>query len=127
VKTFWKELIFLGLLQFFNDIIIRLFQPFFLGLLLNYFAPNSDITKREAYLYAIAVVALNFLASISINQFMFRSLSIGMKIRVAASSLIYRKSLRVASKALKQTSVGNIVNLLTHAVFSFIAYGWHHY
>lgn len=119
MKTFWKELIFLGLLQFFNDIIIRLFQPFFLGLLLNYFAPNSDITKREAYLYAIAVVALNFLASISINQFMFRSLSIGMKIRVAASSLIYRKSLRISSKALKQTSVGNIVNLLFNDMSRF--------
>lgn len=112
-KTFWREYAILGVINFGNDIIVRLTQPIFLGLLLSYFTPGSAVTKNEALFSAAAIVIMNSLNSISTNQFIFQAFSNGMKVRLATCSLIYRKSLRLSSTALGHTSVGKVVNLVS--------------
>lgn len=91
----------------------------FLGLLLSYFTPDSKVTKEEAFFHATAVIVLNSIASITTNQFIFRAFNNGMKVRVATCSLIYRKSLRLSSTALGNTSVGKVVNLISNDVSRF--------
>lgn len=50
--------------------------------------------------------------------------------RIACSSAIYRKSLRMSKRAATQTSAGNVVNLLSNDVsrldygFIFVHYIW---
>lgn len=118
-KTFWREYVLLGFIQFFNDIVIRLTQPIFLGLLLDYFRPGSETTRESAILYATGLVSLSALSAVSINQFMFGSFSNGMKVRLATCSLIYRKSLKLSTTAMGNTSVGKVVNLLSNDVSRF--------
>lgn len=105
--------------QFLNDIVIRLTQPVFLGLLLSYFTPMSKVTKDEAIFYASMIIIMNSISSISVNQFIFRAFINGMKVRVATCSLIYRKSLRLSSTALGNMSIGKVVNLLSNDVSRF--------
>ncbi|KAL7034207.1 hypothetical protein ACKWTF_007899 [Chironomus riparius] len=118
-KTFWREYLVLGVYEFINDIVVRLSLPLFLGRLLDYFSPSSNLSKESAFFNAGMLIALNALGAITINQFLITSFSNGMKVRLATCSLIYRKSLRLSSTALGNTSVGKVVNLLSNDVSRF--------
>jgi len=72
----------------------RLSQPLFLGRLVRYFSEsNSDnaITLEEAYIYAAGVILCSGLTVFAIHPYMMGIVHVGMKIRVACCSLIYRK------------------------------------
>ena len=56
VKSFRWEYTILGLFHAVNDLVIRLTQPLLLGKLLEYFKPESDMPKNDAYLYAAGIV-----------------------------------------------------------------------
>ncbi|CAO1406085.1 unnamed protein product [Diamesa tonsa] len=117
--TFWPEYTFLGIMAVINDIGIRLSAPIFLGWLLDYFRPDTEMTRENAFFAAGALVMLNAISAVTINQFLIGSFANGMKVRVAVCSLIYRKSLRLSSTALGDTAPGKIVNLLSNDVSRF--------
>ncbi|KAG4077286.1 hypothetical protein HA402_009915 [Bradysia odoriphaga] len=119
VATFWREYLLLGCICIFNDIFIRLAQPFLLGRLLLYFRPNSTMPHEEAVYYAVGIVGLNALSAIVINQFFIGGFHNGMKVRVAVCSIIYRKALRLSQTALGETALGKVVNLLSNDVGRF--------
>ena len=118
-RTFWRDYAMIGFIQFFNDIVIRLTQPILLGWLLSYFTPTSTTTRNQAFWYAGGLVALNALCAVTINQYIIGSFATGMKVRLATCSVIYRKSLKLSSTALGNTSVGKVVNLLSNDVSRF--------
>ncbi|XP_052900938.1 ATP-binding cassette sub-family C member 4-like [Anopheles moucheti] len=118
-KTFWREYGVLGFITIINDIVIRLAQPIFLGWLLLYFRKDSEVTRESAFLYAGAIVLLNALSVITINQYVLGSFQNGMKVRIAVCSVIYRKALRLSRTALGDTAPGKVVNLLSNDVNRF--------
>ena len=70
----------------------RLFQPIFLGLLIQYFSPEQDtISKEDAYLYATALVLCMLLHIIMLHPFIIETYKISLKLNIACSSMIYRK------------------------------------
>jgi len=109
----------LGILQVVNDLGIRLFQPILLGWLLGYFNPGSTTTKEEAYLFASGLFLLVLLSMLMFNHFTVGAFHIGMRVRTACCSLIYRKSLRLSRTALGETAAGKVVNLLSNDVSRF--------
>uniref|UniRef100_A0A182P629 Uncharacterized protein n=1 Tax=Anopheles epiroticus TaxID=199890 RepID=A0A182P629_9DIPT len=118
-KTFWREYGLLGFITIMNDIVIRLAQPIFLGWLLLYFRKDSQVSRESAFMYAGAIVLLNALSVITINQYVLGSFQNGMKVRIAVCSLIYRKALRLSRTALGDTAPGKVVNLLSNDVNRF--------
>ncbi|EAL40499.2 AGAP012467-PA [Anopheles gambiae str. PEST] len=118
-KTFWREYGVLGFITIINDIVIRLAQPIFLGWLLMYFRKDTEVTRESAFLYAGAIVLLNALSVITINQYVLGSFQNGMKVRIAVCSVIYRKALRLSRTALGDTAPGKVVNLLSNDVNRF--------
>lgn len=90
-NTYWIEYLRLGILTLFGDVIIRISQPYILGLLLNYYNPKSTTTKEQALEYAGLIVVLNTISSFIRNQFNMNSMHAGMRARASVSSLIYRK------------------------------------
>lgn len=119
VMTFWPEYLFLGILLAFMDLGLRLIQPLMLGKLLDYFKPATLTTKEEALWYAGAVVAVNAIGALMINQYIIGAFHYGMKVRAACCSVVYRKSLKLSRSALGETASGKVVNLLSNDVSRF--------
>ena len=117
--TFPWEYTNLGIFHVVNDLGIRLFQPILLGWLLGYFKPGSTTTKEEAYLFAGGLFLLTMLTMLMFNHFTVGAFHIGMRVRAACCSLIYRKSLRLSRTALGETAAGKVVNLLSNDVSRF--------
>lgn len=113
---------------FFNHLIFfyfffsycRLLQPLALGQLVKYYVPEqTDISEQEAYLYAGGVILCSFLPVLLLHPYMMGVTHLGMKMRVACCSLIYRKALKLSQTALGQTTAGQLVNLLSNDVNRF--------
>jgi len=71
----------------------RIAQPLCLGMLIQYFRADSTMPTWQAYLYATGVVLSSALYTIIIHPFYFGTQHIGMKLRIASCSLIYKKVL----------------------------------
>lgn len=69
----------------------RVAQPLFLGKLISYFTNSGSMSKDDAYLYATGVIMCSGLAIVILHPYMLGIMHIGMQMRVAACSLIYRK------------------------------------
>ena len=70
-------------------------------------------------MYAGGVVACSALNVLVIHPYMMAILHMGMKMRVACCTLIYRKALKLSRTALGETTVGQAVNLLSNDVNRF--------
>lgn len=85
--------------------------------------PTSLASGDDAYwriIYDAALIVLfTMLAAASSHPFFFQSYHIGMKCRVAACYMIYKKALRLSQSAMSETTVGQMVNLLSNDVNRF--------
>ncbi|KAJ8309984.1 hypothetical protein KUTeg_011849 [Tegillarca granosa] len=102
----------------------KVVQPLFLGQLIRFFTPNSTVSLRDAYLFAMGVSVCAVVLAVTHHPYFFSVQRIGMKLRVAACSLLYRKALRLSNTALGQTTTGQIVNLMSNDAAIFIHYLW---
>ncbi|EFX68457.1 ATP-binding cassette, sub-family C, member 4 [Daphnia pulex] len=131
IKTFGLKFMLVGILVFLEECIFKIGQPLCLGQLVHYFgSDNSTITTTQAYLYATGVVLGSALYTTTHHPFFFSCQHTGMQIRVAACSLVYKKCLLLSQKALGQTTIGQMVNIMSNDVnrydFSviFLHYLW---
>ncbi|CAG9768689.1 unnamed protein product [Ceutorhynchus assimilis] len=118
-RVFGKQLLTLGLFYLVIELCVRLGQPLFLAQFLQYYEPDSTMTKTEAYYYALAIVMCSLLSQTFNHTFMLHNFHLGMKIRVATSALVYRKALKLSNGALAETTVGQMVNLISNDVGRF--------
>ncbi|KAG8235221.1 hypothetical protein J437_LFUL015913 [Ladona fulva] len=117
--SFGWEYIIYGIIFAVLDISVRTAQPIFLGNLLRYFSPGSNDTLTNAYLYAGGIVISTGISIMVMHPYLMAILHLGMKVRVACCSLIYRKALRLSKSSLGKTTVGQIVNLMSNDVSRF--------
>ena len=69
--------------------------------------------KSEAYYWTSFLLILKIVISVFIHQFNINQAYLGMKVRVACSSLIYKKILRLSKSSLEnETSAGQVRTVL---------------
>ncbi|XP_066923803.1 ATP-binding cassette sub-family C member 4-like [Clytia hemisphaerica] len=125
VKTYAFQYLIVGFFPACCEV-IRLIQPIFLGLLIDFFAVGNS-TKSQAYSYAFAIVACHFTASWCYIPFNYLKTMAGVNVRVGVTGLIFKKILGVNSK-LSTLSTGQIVNIVSNDTFRFeIASLFFHY
>ncbi|KAK4880755.1 hypothetical protein RN001_008901 [Aquatica leii] len=120
IKTFGLEFFIYGLVLALSELCFRVTQPILLGQLVAYYMNDYEhLTQRDLYLYAAGVVGCSLIIVFVTHPYMMGILHVGMKMRVACCSLIYRKALKLSKSAVGQTTVGQIVNLLSNDVNRF--------
>jgi ATP-binding cassette subfamily C (CFTR/MRP) protein 4 len=147
VKTFFWKYMGFGMLLFLQLIVLRSFQPVVLAFFINSFSSDNPNTLNEMYIFGSVLITQSLLIVISMHHIEFGQASIGMRIRVAVSSLIYRKvctnfflgrdrkqttillqMLKLNKKSLGETAAGQVVNLLSNDVnrFDFVIIALHY-
>ncbi|XP_072399320.1 probable multidrug resistance-associated protein lethal(2)03659 [Diabrotica undecimpunctata] len=119
-RIFGLRYTILGLIRLFDELLLIVVMPYCIRMLVSYLeAGQTRITKDEALIYAAALVITLLLDAVMQQPNYMGLQHIAMKIRVACSSLIYRKTLRFSREALGNTTVGQLVNLLSNDVSKF--------
>ena len=79
---------------------------------LFYFREGSNTSELQAWLAGSGIVLSSFLSVMANHLYFFRATRLGMRFRVAFSSLIYRKAIRLNQSAFETSTTGQMVNLL---------------
>lgn len=69
----------------------RIAETYIFGLLIWHFDPRAISTQEKAYLYASSMILLIILSVIISHHSNLGLMEIGMRVRIASSSLMYRK------------------------------------
>ncbi|CAH2068593.1 unnamed protein product, partial [Iphiclides podalirius] len=128
-RTFFWSFIPAGIIQFLS-VGIRTTTPLLFSELLNFWSVNSTTSRETATYYAIGMILCNWLAAFMGHHGNFLSQQFGMKLRVAVSSLMFRKIMRMNNGSLGETTAGKVVNILSNDLqrfdlaFLFLHYTW---
>ncbi|KAH1001566.1 hypothetical protein HUJ04_005565 [Dendroctonus ponderosae] len=127
-KTIGKSYMIIGFLIFLNTFLIKMSQPIVLGRYIKYFEKNSTHDDSTGWLLGSGVILLAFLHKVVMHYTVLNCSRVGMRVRVACCSLIYRKLLRLNHISSGKTTAGQLVNLLSNDVVRFdFALGFLHY
>nr|CAD7198501.1 unnamed protein product [Timema douglasi] len=85
--------------------------PQLLSLLIQFVEGNGEVWK--GYFYAVLMFTGASLDTLVLTQHFHRMYIVGLRIRTALISAIYRKALRMSNNARKESTVGEIVNLMS--------------
>ncbi|KAJ8983674.1 hypothetical protein NQ317_003462 [Molorchus minor] len=122
-KIFRVQLVLQAIFFTFRELVVKLSQPILITQFLKYYEPDqTEINKDEGHIrvyYAALIVTSTLLIVLCFHNYQLWAMHLGLKIRVAVCSLIYRKALKLNNKALAQTTVGQMVNLLSNDVGRF--------
>ncbi|XP_049887652.1 ATP-binding cassette subfamily C member 4-like isoform X1 [Pectinophora gossypiella] len=118
-KAFWMSFAPSGFMFLIQALVLKPFQPVALSMMLAYWEPGSDMSYEQAVYCASAVIFMSLFIAFLNHHGTYSTQQFGMKVRIAACSLIYRKVMRMSSGALAQTTAGQVVNLLSNDVNRF--------
>ncbi|KAM3966701.1 LOW QUALITY PROTEIN: ATP-binding cassette subfamily C member 4-like [Aphomia sociella] len=128
-KTFFWSYIPGGIMQF-GYATLRTLTPLLYANLLLYWSEDSTINKEKATYYAIGMILFNWVGSLFNHHGNLYCRQFGMKLRIATSSLIFRKIMRINIGTQEDTAAGKVVNLLSNDLqrfdlaFHFLHYVW---
>ncbi|XP_045534711.1 multidrug resistance-associated protein 1 isoform X2 [Papilio machaon] len=108
--AFGGQFFFGALLKLFNDTLMFL-SPQLLKVLIEFVKGDEPVWK--GYVYAVGLLACATVQTMLLAHYFTRMYFVGMRIRTALTSAIYRKSLRMSNAARKESTVGEIVNLMS--------------
>ncbi|KAL5238885.1 hypothetical protein ACI65C_006295 [Semiaphis heraclei] len=84
------------------------------------FVGNSSEPLWRGYFYVFLMMLTATLQTLILSQYYYRMYLVGMRVRTALTSAIYRKALRISNTARKTFTVGEIVNLMAVDAHRFV-------
>lgn len=115
--AFGAQFLFGALLKLVNDILMFI-SPQILRMLIGFV--EGDEPSWRGYLYAGLLLATAIVQTLLLAHYFTRMYLVGMRIRSALTSAIYKKSLRMSNGARKESTVGEIVNLMSVDAHRFL-------
>lgn len=114
LKSFWKEAIIAGLILI-PYLGAKIAQPLLLREIILYIS-DANQPRYSGYIYAIGLGLAAILQAIIHQQFFFRTIRVGVQIRVSISTFIYKRLLLLKSKDIMRITTGQIINLISNDV-----------
>ncbi|XP_041981791.1 multidrug resistance-associated protein 1 isoform X4 [Aricia agestis] len=108
--AFGGQFLFGAFMKLINDCFMFI-SPQLLKLLIGFVKSHEPDWK--GYMYAVALLLCATAQTMLLAHYFTRMYLVGMRIRTALTSSIYRKSLRISNAARKESTVGEIVNLMS--------------
>ncbi|XP_069457984.1 ATP-binding cassette sub-family C member 4-like isoform X2 [Ovis canadensis] len=119
IKCYWKSCLLSAIFIFFEEC-TRVVLPLLLGKMISYFEdPKVPGALYDASVCAAVLSACVLLWAILHHLYLNHFQCAGMRLRVATSHMIYCKALRLSNSAMRKTTTGQIVNLLSNDVKRF--------
>ncbi|KAG7197437.1 hypothetical protein KM043_013293 [Ampulex compressa] len=109
-KAFGATFLFGALLKLIQDV-MTFISPQILKLLISFVEGDEPMWK--GYFYAVLLVITATLQTLVLSQYFHRMFLVGLRIRTALIAAIYRKALRISNSARKESTLGEIVNLMS--------------
>ncbi|CAL8085482.1 unnamed protein product [Calicophoron daubneyi] len=112
IVTYWRPLLWSSILKLAHDILVFA-NPTLLKFLLRYLQHGQSEPAWHGYFYAISMVLVAGSQTLILQRY-FRDVNfIGMHMRTAISSAVYRKSLYLSNTARRESTTGQIINLMS--------------
>jgi ATP-binding cassette, subfamily C (CFTR/MRP), member 1 len=109
VKAFGSTFLFGSCLKLFQDV-LTFASPQVLRLIIDFV--GGDEPAWRGYLYAGLLFGIASTQTLFLAQYFHRMFLVGLRIRTALISAIFRKALVMSNAARKESTVGEIVNLM---------------
>ena len=117
IKCFWPTFLYGALMKLGADI-LSLLTPQIMKMMIQFAEiPNQDEVDTteswKGYFYGFLLLVTLGTQSILQNQYLEKMFLLGMKARTTLTAVIYKKSLLVPLSTRKESSIGEIVNLMS--------------
>ncbi|XP_016987825.1 multidrug resistance-associated protein 1 isoform X6 [Drosophila rhopaloa] len=112
-KSFGGVFLFGSLMKLFTDV-LTFAQPQVLSLIISFVEAQEKDPQPEwkGIMYAVLLFILAAFQTFILGQYFHRMFIVGLRIRTALINAIYRKALRISNSTKKESTVGEIVNLM---------------
>nr|NP_995691.1 Multidrug-Resistance like protein 1, isoform K [Drosophila melanogaster]AAS64695.1 Multidrug-Resistance like protein 1, isoform K [Drosophila melanogaster] len=110
-KSFGGVFLFGALMKLFTDT-LTFAQPQVLSLIISFVEAQDAEPEWKGILYAVLLFVLAAAQTFILGQYFHRMFIVGLRIRTALINAIYRKALRISNSTKKESTVGEIVNLM---------------
>ncbi|XP_060100829.1 cystic fibrosis transmembrane conductance regulator [Heteronotia binoei] len=117
-RCFFWRFVFYGILLYLGEV-TKAVQPLLLGRIIASYDPSNSLERSIAYYLAIGLCLLFIVRMLLLHPAIFGLHHIGMQIRIAMFSLIYKKTLKLSSRVLDKISTGQLVSLLSNNLNKF--------
>uniref|UniRef100_A0A8V5FLY3 Cystic fibrosis transmembrane conductance regulator n=1 Tax=Melopsittacus undulatus TaxID=13146 RepID=A0A8V5FLY3_MELUD len=114
---FWKFM-FYGVMLYLGEV-TKSVQPLLLGRIIASYDPDNSSERSIAYYLGIGLCLLFLVRTLLMHPAIFGLHHIGMQMRIAMFSLIYKKILKLSSRVLDKISTGQLVSLLSNNLNKF--------
>ncbi|XP_036375803.1 cystic fibrosis transmembrane conductance regulator-like [Megalops cyprinoides] len=111
-RCFFWPFAFYGLLLYFGEA-SKTVQPQLLGRIIASFDPFHAPERQQGYYLALGLCLLFTARFLLLQPAIFGLHHLGMQIRIALFSLIYKKTLKLSSRVLDKISTGQLVSLMS--------------
>ena len=110
IKAFGFSFFVGSMLKLCHDLLVFI-APLLLQRIIRFSA--SDEPLWRGILYAAMMLVVQTIQTVLLSQYFYRMYLIGVWVRSALISALYRKGLRVSQSAKKDTTTGEVVNLMS--------------
>ncbi|XP_060871850.1 LOW QUALITY PROTEIN: ATP-binding cassette sub-family C member 10-like [Metopolophium dirhodum] len=110
-KCYGKQFYGIGLLKLFADI-FRITAPIFLRKLIT-FVSHHEEPISHGYIYMAGLVLMSLISIVFVSHYEYQKHMLGIKIRGALVTMIYKKTLELNTVTLNNFSIGEIVNFIS--------------
>ncbi|KAI4584866.1 hypothetical protein MJG53_006400 [Ovis ammon polii x Ovis aries] len=117
-RCFFWRFMFYGIILYLGEV-TKAVQPLLLGRIIASYDPDNKVERSIAIYLGIGLCLLFIVRTLLLHPAIFGLHHIGMQMRIAMFSLIYKKTLKLSSRVLDKISIGQLVSLLSNNLNKF--------